>query len=112
VTPPKRSPILKTERLNAGHAMRVLVVDIGGTHTKLAVADTSAHLQFNSPAKMNPQELVRRVHEHTQAWAYDVIAIGYPGRVGADGRRPNRAIWEPAGSALTSRRPSTRPYGL
>jgi polyphosphate glucokinase len=65
--------------------MRVLVIDIGGTHTKLAVADTSARLQFDSPAKMDPQELVRRVHEHTEAWAYDVIAMGYPGRVSAAG---------------------------
>jgi polyphosphate glucokinase len=65
--------------------MIVLVVDIGGSHTKLALAESDMGTRFDSTPEMNPSALLRQLEGHTVGWQYDVVSIGYPGRVGANG---------------------------
>jgi polyphosphate glucokinase len=65
--------------------MRVLVIDIGGSHTKLAIAESATRMQFDSTEEMSPHVLFPRILAETQGWKYDVVSIGYPGRVGPDG---------------------------
>jgi polyphosphate glucokinase len=61
--------------------MRVLVIDIGGTHVKLYATDRSEPLKIDSGPTMTPRELVKAVKANTSGWKYDVISIGYPGPV-------------------------------
>jgi polyphosphate glucokinase len=65
--------------------MRVLVVDIGGSHVKLLASDQSEPRRFDSGKDLTPQTFVERVQTHAHGWKYNVIALGYPGAVGRDG---------------------------
>jgi len=65
--------------------MKVLVVDIGGSHVKLLVSDSPEPRQFDSAEDLTPQMLVERVRAHARGWEYDAVALGYPGFVGPDG---------------------------
>jgi polyphosphate glucokinase len=60
---------------------KVLVIDIGGTHVKLLATGETARREFDSGPSMRPGEMVVSVRRATTGWAYDVISIGYPGRV-------------------------------
>jgi polyphosphate glucokinase len=61
--------------------MNVLVVDIGGTNVKILASGQSEPRKFPSGAKMTPQEMVSGVKELAADWTYDVVSIGYPGRI-------------------------------
>jgi polyphosphate glucokinase len=63
----------------------VLVIDVGGTHVKLWAAGRGDPRRFPSGRDLTPHGLVERVREHARDWPHDVIALGYPGRVGPDG---------------------------
>ena len=65
--------------------MRVLVIDIGGSHTKLAIGESDERAEIESTEGMAPQSLFPRIHAATDHWEYEVVSIGYPGRVGPDG---------------------------
>ena len=65
--------------------MNVLVVDIGGSHVKMAATSASESRRFDSTLQLTPEALVERVREETRDWEYDVVSIGYPGRMGPDG---------------------------
>src|SRR3954471_21977099 len=61
--------------------MNVLVIDIGGTHVKTLATGQAEPRRFPSGPKMTPQQMVSGVKELAAGWKYDVISIGYPGRV-------------------------------
>jgi polyphosphate glucokinase len=63
--------------------MKILVIDVGGTHVKLLASGRKSRLEFDSGAGMTARELVTRVKEVTSkaGWKYDVISMGYPGPV-------------------------------
>jgi polyphosphate glucokinase len=65
--------------------MKVLVIDVGGSHVKLCVNGVNDGRRFESGRDLTPQQLVARVKDMTRDWSYDVIAFGYPGRVDASG---------------------------
>ena len=67
--------------------MDVLVVDIGGSRVKLLATGTAEPRAFDSGPELTPQALVRIVRESTTDWKYDVLSIGYPGAVDANGPR-------------------------
>jgi polyphosphate glucokinase len=70
--------------------MNVLVVDVGGTNVKILASGQKERRKFPSGPKLTPERMVSRVKELAADWNYDVVAIGYPGRVVED-----RAITEP-----------------
>jgi polyphosphate glucokinase len=61
--------------------MHVLVVDIGGTNVKILATGQAEPRKFPSGPKMTPQQMVSGVKEVAAGWSYDVLSIGYPGRV-------------------------------
>jgi polyphosphate glucokinase len=61
--------------------MKVLVIDVGGTHVKLYATGRREPLKIDSGPAMTPGELVKAVKANTSRWKYDVISIGYPGPV-------------------------------
>jgi polyphosphate glucokinase len=63
--------------------MKVLVVDVGGTHVKIIVTGQREHLEFSSGPRMSAKAMVAGVKKvvSNAGWKYDVIAIGYPGPV-------------------------------
>jgi polyphosphate glucokinase len=64
---------------------RVLVVDIGASHVKVLVSGETEPRRFKSGSALTPQRLVQETLRIARGWNYDVISIGYPGRVGSAG---------------------------
>ena len=61
--------------------MRILVIDVGGTHVKLFASGATEKRQFPSGAGFTPQQLVEQTRTHAAGWAFDVITIGIPSPV-------------------------------
>lgn len=61
--------------------MKVLVVDIGGSNVKLIASDAPEPRKFESGPTLAPRRLVEEVRAATEDWDYDVISLGYPGRI-------------------------------
>src|SRR5258706_4433368 len=59
--------------------MKVLVIDVGGTHVKLLVSGKRTPRKFDSGPDMTPQRMVKNVLEATKDWQYDRVSVGYPG---------------------------------
>jgi len=65
--------------------VQVLVIDIGGSHIKLALAGRHERTQFDSSSELTPAVLVSRIAGELEEWRYDVVSVGYPGKVDAGG---------------------------
>ena len=65
--------------------VQVLVIDIGGSHIKLALAGREERARFDSSPDLTPTGLVRKIAGELEEWRYDVVSIGYPGRVAGGG---------------------------
>src|SRR6185437_5045327 len=61
--------------------MKVLVVDVGGTHVKILATAQDPHREFPSGPKLTAKQMVSRVRKAAADWSYDVVSIGYPGPV-------------------------------
>ena len=61
--------------------MKVLVIDVGGTHVKVLATGRRVHRSFPSGPTMTPAQMVSGVQKITDDWKYDVVSIGYPGPV-------------------------------
>ncbi len=60
--------------------MKVLVVDVGGTHVKVLVTGQDESREFSSGPKMTAAAMVSGVKALAADWQYDVVSIGYPGQ--------------------------------
>jgi polyphosphate glucokinase len=61
--------------------MKILVVDVGGTHVKILATGQREHRQADSGPKMTARRMVSVVKRLSADWSYDHVAIGYPGPV-------------------------------
>jgi len=61
--------------------MKILVVDVGGTHVKILATGQREHRQVESGPNMTAGRMVSAVKRLAMGWAYDHVAIGYPGPV-------------------------------
>ncbi|MEO8624931.1 MAG: ROK family protein, partial [bacterium] len=61
--------------------MKILVIDIGGTHVKLLATGKRAPLKLPSGPDLTPEEMVREVLAATTEWQFEAVSIGYPGPV-------------------------------
>lgn len=61
--------------------MKVLVIDIGGTNVKIFATGQKEPRKFPSGPTMRPRQMVDGVKRLAGDWKYDVISIGYPGRI-------------------------------
>ena len=65
-------------------SMKVLVIDIGGTHVKVASSDHLVPLKIVSGPTLTAEQMATQVLEVTAEWTYDAITIGFPGPVADD----------------------------
>jgi predicted NBD/HSP70 family sugar kinase len=61
--------------------MNILVIDIGGTNTKIWTTDAPDKEKVPSSKRLTPTELVEEVNSISTDWKYDRVSIGYPGEV-------------------------------
>jgi polyphosphate glucokinase len=61
--------------------MRVLVVDVGGTHVKILASGQHTSRKFPSGPTLTAKQMVSRVNKLAGDWKYDAVSIGYPGSV-------------------------------
>jgi len=73
-----------------GQVVKVLAIDIGGTHVKMLATGQKEHREFESGKTMTPRKMIAGVKKLAKGWNYDVISIGYPGPV-----LHNRPVAEP-----------------
>jgi polyphosphate glucokinase len=71
--------------------VKILVIDIGGSHVKLLASGRRTPVKVPSGPTLTPGQMVAEVLEATEGWSYDVVSIGYPGPVAR-----NRPTKEPA----------------
>ena len=65
----------------ASDRMRILVIDVGGTHVKVLATGHTKEVEIPSGPKMTPAKMVAAVRAATAGWKYDAVSIGYPGPV-------------------------------
>ena len=61
--------------------MKVLVIDVGGTHVKILASGQSEPRRVDSGPAMSAAQMVEAARTLAAGWDYDVVAIGYPGPV-------------------------------
>ena len=61
--------------------MKILVIDVGGTHVKLRATGHRGRVEIPSGPKMTARDMVAAVRHQSAGWAYDAVTIGYPGAV-------------------------------
>lgn len=61
--------------------MKVLVIDVGGTHVKILASGQTEPRRVDSGPAMTAAQMVDAVRRLAQGWDYEVVSIGYPGPV-------------------------------
>jgi len=61
--------------------MKILVIDVGGTHVKVRATGHQSRMKILSSPKMTPAKMVAAVKKVVAGWQYDAVTIGYPGVV-------------------------------
>jgi polyphosphate glucokinase len=68
-------------KTNQNQVMKVLVIDVGGTHVKVLATGHKTHREFESGPTLTPKQMVAGVKKLVADWKYEAISIGYPGPV-------------------------------
>jgi predicted NBD/HSP70 family sugar kinase len=77
-------PECLVERLEAEsgtQVVKVLAIDVGGTHVKMLATDQKTEQKFVSTRKLTAMQMVSKAKKLAAGWSYDVVSIGYPGPV-------------------------------
>jgi polyphosphate glucokinase len=61
--------------------MKILVIDVGGTHVKIMASGQRAPVKIPSGPEMSARKMAAAVHKVVADWDYDVVSMGYPGPV-------------------------------
>jgi polyphosphate glucokinase len=61
--------------------MKILVVDVGGSHIKVLATGREEPIRIASGPKTTARTMVHRVKEAIDGWTYTAVSIGYPGPV-------------------------------
>ena len=61
--------------------MNILVIDVGGSHVKIYTSEQKERRKFPSGAALTAAQMVEEVVALASDWKYDVVSIGYPGKV-------------------------------
>jgi polyphosphate glucokinase len=61
--------------------LKVLVVDVGGTHVKILATGHRTPIKLASGPTMTPARMVAAVKKAAAGWTYSAVSIGYPGAV-------------------------------
>lgn len=61
--------------------MKILVIDVGGTHVKVLATGQTNEIKIDSGPKMTARAMAKKVLAAVQDWTFDHVTIGYPGVV-------------------------------
>jgi polyphosphate glucokinase len=61
--------------------MKILAVDVGGSHVKILATAQKQKREIVSGPSMTARQMVSGVKKLAQGWAYDVVSVGFPGPV-------------------------------
>jgi len=61
--------------------MKILAVDVGGTHVKILATGHTQKREIVSGPKMTARQMVSDVKKLAKDWTYDVVSVGFPGPV-------------------------------
>ncbi len=61
--------------------MKVLVVDIGGSNVKILASGQTERIKIPSGNDFSPEHMIPLIKERASHWEYDVISMGFPGKV-------------------------------
>jgi polyphosphate glucokinase len=67
--------------------MKILVLDVGGTHVKMLATGRHKKREFSSGKELTARQMVEQVLALTKDWDYEAVSLGFPGLVGHDGPR-------------------------
>ncbi len=59
--------------------MKILVIDVGGTHIKALATGHKNKVRFASGPTMTPARMVKDVKKATESWEYDAVSIELSG---------------------------------
>jgi polyphosphate glucokinase len=62
-------------------AMRVLVIDVGGTNLKILATGQRQPIKIPSGPALTAKQMVRLVQKAVAGWDFSAVSIGYPGPV-------------------------------
>jgi polyphosphate glucokinase len=74
-----------------GETMRILAIDVGGTHVKVLATGRKQPVKIVSGPTMSARKMAAEVLKVAGDWKYTAVSIGYPGPV-----VENRPLSEPA----------------
>jgi polyphosphate glucokinase len=61
--------------------MKILAVDVGGTHVKILATGQMQKREIVSGPRMTARQMVSAVKKLAKGWAYDAVSVGFPGPV-------------------------------
>ena len=61
--------------------MKILTLDVGGSHVKLKLSGQDEVRKFDSGPAMTPQQMIDGVRANVAGWDYDAVSIGFPAPV-------------------------------
>jgi polyphosphate glucokinase len=61
--------------------MKVLAIDVGGTHVKMLATGQKTPLKLVSGRTMTAKQMVSSVKKRAAGWNYEAVSVGYPGPV-------------------------------
>ena len=61
--------------------MKILILDVGGSHIKLKVSSQDETRKVTSGPDLTPQQMIDDVKEATKDWKFDALTIGFPAPV-------------------------------
>ncbi len=61
--------------------MKILAVDVGGTHVKILATGQKERREFASGPTLTARQMVAQVKRLAKGWDYDHVTVGYPGPV-------------------------------
>jgi glucose-6-phosphate isomerase len=61
--------------------MRIMVLDVGGTHVKVGFSDRKGEIRIASGARMTPEKMLKKLSRTLHGSRYGAVSIGYPGLV-------------------------------
>jgi predicted NBD/HSP70 family sugar kinase len=65
----------------APKALKILVVDVGGTHIKLYLEGQQQPVKLPSGPSLTPRQMVSEVLQTAKDWKFSAVSLGYPGPV-------------------------------
>ena len=83
--------------------MKVLVIDIGGTHIKILGTGQKEHREFKSGSEMTPAMMVAGVMRLEKIGTTTLCPLAFPARSATTGRSRSPLTWGRDGSGLIIR---------